>query len=46
MLDNQDIGDFAYANAPVRVSDIKKVNALAPIDGGDHTLTIIATDNA
>lgn len=46
MLDNQDVGDFAYANAPVRVSDIKKVNAIAPVDGGDHTLTIIATDNA
>lgn len=47
MLDNQDIGDFAYAgSSSTRVSDIKKVSALSPVQGGSHTLTIIATDNA
>ena len=45
MLDNQYLGDFAYTNGITRVSDIKKVSALAPLDGSTHTLTVIATDN-
>lgn len=44
MLDNQFLGDFAYANAGNRISDIKKLDAPMAFDGESHTLTIIATD--
>ena len=47
MLDNEYLGDFAYANAGNRINDIKRVAAAQALeDGSSHTLTIIATDTA
>lgn len=47
MLDNEYLGDFAYANAGNRISDIKRVAASHAFDGStNHALTVIATDTA